>query len=293
MLPNFFFATPKKLPNPNSIPGRVVVLDIAFSAFGLKPSFETMTGPFIEKLGDRLACWIDHHDHPYHENYKNDSRFILSTKKEHPACPEMITPEVVDQVGPIDSIVCHLDFDGLFSAAKWILNGVEPYKGADMDAAKVDSRLGIIVNPALSIDHALRANFRDEHLKYAIINFLIQGKSKSKLFWEIIKENAKKYELLAKNTEILKSGYSVDSNIAYLKVGGNEKFDITQLLLEGQKIAKVSIIEFSGNLAIAAPFDSGINFISLFDLGGGMPTRVTISRKRKKEIFEKLKTYLN
>ena len=41
-------------------------------------------------------------------------------------------PTRVEAAGPIDTICCHLDFDGLCSAAKWIRGGLEPYpEGAD------------------------------------------------------------------------------------------------------------------------------------------------------------------
>ena len=33
-------------------------------------------------------------------------------------------------------------------------------------------------------------------------------------------------------------------------------------------------------MSIAARFDSGLNFVSLLNLGGGMPTRVSVPRAR-------------
>jgi hypothetical protein len=294
MLPYLHFCSPKHLPNPNSLQGRIVVLDIAFSAKGLKPSYEEMTGPFINELDARLAAWIDHHDHDYHKNFDNDPRFFLATKAEHPACPEMITPEIVNNAGPIDTILCHSDLDGLFSATKWILGGVEPYKGADKDAAAVDSRKGTIGEPARTIDFALRARFRDDQLKRSIIHHLISLKNGSKSFhWDEIKETAKLYEALAAKSLELSNQYIIENNIAFIKIPKHTDFDKTELLLLGQKMAKVSMIEYSGNITMAAPFDSGINFIELFDLGGGMPTRITISAKNKSMIFETLKQHLN
>ena len=58
-------------------------------------SFVKTTLPFIRGLGSRLAAWVDHHDHDRHADYAGDPRFVLSTKAEHGACPEMVTPEVV------------------------------------------------------------------------------------------------------------------------------------------------------------------------------------------------------
>jgi hypothetical protein len=109
----------------------VVVLDIAFAASsGSSVSFEQVTRPFIEELGGRLAAWVDHHDHERHAEFAGDPRFTLATKAEHGACPEMVTVELVRQTGPIDTIVAHHDLDGLYSAAKWIRGGVEPYPAA-------------------------------------------------------------------------------------------------------------------------------------------------------------------
>ena len=39
-------------------------------------------------------------------------------------------------------MVCHSDFDGMASAAKWLLGGEEPYPGCDDDARVDDSDLG-------------------------------------------------------------------------------------------------------------------------------------------------------
>jgi hypothetical protein len=39
---------------------------------------------------------------------------------------------------------------------------------------------------------------------------------------------------------------------------------------------------------VAARFDSGLNFLKLLGLSGGMPTRVSIARSRMHELFEKL-----
>jgi len=117
-LPRVVLGTPRKLPRADALPGRVVVLDIAFAAAGTGASFEKVTGPFLKALGDRLARWIDHHDHAYHPRYADDRRFVLATKAQHGACPEMVTPALVADTGPVDTVVCLNDFDGLYAAAK-------------------------------------------------------------------------------------------------------------------------------------------------------------------------------
>ncbi|HEX2882572.1 MAG TPA: hypothetical protein VHO25_23795, partial [Polyangiaceae bacterium] len=128
------FATPRKLPKARELQGRVAVLDIAFAGASPTAGFEQITLPLINGLGERLRAWVDHHDHEEHVRFANDPRFVLATKAQHGACPEMITPELVERLGPVDTVVCHTDFDGLVSAAKWLRQGVEPYPGCDRDA---------------------------------------------------------------------------------------------------------------------------------------------------------------
>src|SRR5438309_693633 len=128
-LPDLRFATPRLLPDARTLSGRVVVLDIAFAAQGMGTPFDAVTRPFIDALGSRLAAWVDHHDHDRHVDFCDDPRFHLASKAEHGACPEMVTPEIVREAGPIGTIVTHLDLDGLYAAAKWILEGTEPYRG--------------------------------------------------------------------------------------------------------------------------------------------------------------------
>src|SRR3954467_6545270 len=169
-MPQLWFASPRMLPRADKLQGRVVVLDIAFPAtVGTSVSFELTTKPFLDGLGDRLAAWVDHHDHERHASFARDSRFVLATKAQHGACPEMVTPALVRQVGPIDTILTHVDLDGLYAAAKWILEGREPYPGADDDARAVDTRIGTAGPIGTRIDHALRAKFRDDQLKRAVI----------------------------------------------------------------------------------------------------------------------------
>src|SRR5580692_10845335 len=102
--PELAFATPRKLPKPKDLKGRVVVLDVAFASEASGGGFDKITRPFIEGLGARLAAWVDHHDHKLHEAYASDPRFLLRTKAQHGACPEMVTEEVVRRAGPVDTI---------------------------------------------------------------------------------------------------------------------------------------------------------------------------------------------
>jgi hypothetical protein len=59
-------------------------------------------------------------------------------------------------------------------------------------------------------------------------------------------------------------------------------------LLRGQKLAQVSIVVDEQNVSIAAAFDSGLNFLTLFGLAGGMPTRVSLPRSELDHVISKL-----
>jgi len=288
-LPHLAFASPRLLPRADKVPGRVVVLDIAFAAtVGTSVSFELTTKPFLDGLGERLAAWVDHHDHERHPEFRRDPRFVLATKAEHGACPEMVTPELVRQTGPIDSIVTHVDLDGLYAAAKWILDGKEPYAGADEDARAVDTRVGTPGPIASRIDRALRAKFRDDQLKRAVVQFLVGG-MKPGVHDDVIAEAAAEFDRKDAVTRELSRRFTVRGRVAVVDTQGLAgQFDKTDLLLAGQERAPVSIVRDSGMLTIAAAFDSGWDFVSLFELGGGMPTRVTIPEQKLDTVIAKI-----
>jgi hypothetical protein len=288
-MPNLAFASPRLLPKPEKVAGRVVVLDIAFAAtVGTRVSFELTTRPFIDGLGDRLAAWVDHHDHERHAEFASDPRFVLATKAEHGACPEMVTPELVRQTGPIDSIVTHADLDGLYAAAKWVLDGNEPYAGADADARAVDTRVGDAGPIATRIDRALRAKFRDDQLKRAVVHFLVGGMRPGP-HDDLIGDAAAEFERRDARTQDLARRFTIRGRVAVVDTAGSAgKFDKTDLLLAGQARAPVSIVRDSGMLTIAAPFESGWDFVALFQLGGGMPTRVTIPEQKLDDVIAKI-----
>ncbi len=290
-IPLLLFASPRALPSPEKAAGRVVVLDLAFAAAGGGVSFETVTLPFIKGLGERLACWVDHHDHDRHHEYASDERFVLATKAEHGACPEMVTAELVRTVGPIDTIVTHMDLDGLYAAAKWILGGVEPYRGADDDARAVDTRTGEPRPVARRIDKALRARFRDANLKRAVVQWLVTGMPPGG-HDDTIEEAAREFDVRLDGTASLARRYAVRGRVAYVDAGTRPPpYDKSDLLLRGQIMAEVAMVSDSGMLTIAAGYDSGWNFVTLLGLDGGMPTRVTVPVARTEEAIAAINAY--
>lgn len=283
----FCFLTPRSLPKAETLAGRVVVLDIAFAAETGKTSFATVTLPFINALGPRLAAWVDHHDHERHADYAGDPRFVLASKAQHGACPEMVTPDLVARVGPVDTIAVHVDLDGLYAGAKWVLGGIEPYEGADADARAIDTRRGKPGPIAERIDRALRARFRDENLKHRILQYLL-ARTHAPHHYQEIDAAARLVDPLLDQAQRLSEHYRVDRGVAYLEVKSSTPYDKTELLLLGQKRAPIAVVRDAGSLSIAADFDSGFDFVKLFNLGGGMPTRVSVPEARRDEVLAKL-----
>jgi hypothetical protein len=277
------FGTPRKLPKIKDISGRVVVLDIAFAGAS-DGAFAKVTRPFIEGLGERLRAWVDHHDHEMHGHFARDPRFVLATKAEHGACPEMIDAELVERIGPVETIVCHTDFDGLVSAAKWLRQGVEPYPGCDADARAVDTRLGVPSRVAERMDRALRARPRDTGLFGLIVRHLADG-LRDEALWASIDEAAAELIPIERETRRVAQRYRrLSAGVALVDMTSDAgKVDKTLLLLLGQEREPVSVVVDRESVSIAARFDSGINFLELLGLQGGMPTRVSLPRSRLRD----------
>lgn len=289
MQPDLCFATPRKLPKPKSLAGNVAVLDIAFAGVGVHGGFDKTTRRFIEALGDRLRIWVDHHDHVEHARFESDPRFVLASKAEHGACPEMITPELVARVGSIDTVVCHTDFDGLASAAKWMRAGLEPYDGCDADARAVDTRLGEPGPIGLEIDRALRARPRDAGLKGLVVHYLRDG-ARDPGMWQEIRSAAAELIPIERETRRAADGFRrLAPGVALVDIAdGFGPVDTTLLLLLGQQRERVSVVLDRMNMHVAAAFDSGLNFLDLFNLQGGMPTRVSMARSQTRSALARL-----
>jgi hypothetical protein len=302
--PELAFATPRKLPKARDLAGRVVVLDVVFASEASGGGFEKITLPFIEGLGPRLAAWVDHHDHALHDRYSADPRFVLATKAEHGACPEMVTPDLVRRIGRVDTVVCHTDFDGLCSAAKWIRGGEEPYPGADDDARAVDTRLGVPSQTAQRIDRAIRAHSRDHALFGIIVRHLSEGLQDPTL-WVTIDSAGKElvsqevvaravargfrvFEVHPTATAALAGIGTVHAVAIVDATAEHGRYDKTMLLLAGQERAGIAIVVDRDTMTLAARFDSGINFLALLELSGGMPTLVSVQRTRLREVLAKL-----
>ena len=287
--PLVVYSTPRKLPRASTLTGRVVVLDLAFASDAGGGGFEKVTKRFIDDLGDRLAMWIDHHDHQMHAAYRDDPRFVLRTKAQHGACPELVTPERVAAAGRVDTICCHGDFDGLCSAAKWLRGGQEPYPDADADARAIDTRIGVASERATIIDRALRARPRDHGLFGLVVRFLAEGGQDRGLYEHILEASADLKRLEAESRR-LALGYRLDGDIAVVDARErNGSYDKTLLLMIGQERAPIAVVHDESTVTAAARYDSGIDLLALLGISGGMPTRVSVAAKNLDQVIEALR----
>ncbi len=287
------FATPRKLPKLAELGQRVVVLDIAFASNAAGSSFEKGTGKFITTMGPRLLRWVDHHDSDHHQDFANDPRFVLHTKAQHGACPQIITPVLVAATGVVDTIVAHGDFDGLASAAKWLRGGVECYPGCDADAFAIDTRSTIASDLAQQVDRSLRVR-NDPAWLEKVVSFLADGATDLEFRTEI-EEVGKAAAQLEKAAQDLSLHYVEIAPHTVLVDTSNyqEAYDRTLLLLLGQQRAKVAVVVKGESTTFAAHYQSGIDFLKIFNISGGMPTVVSIHSSVLKPALGALQKYFS
>ena len=87
--------------------------------------------------------------------------------------------------------------------------------------------------------------------------------------------------------------FVVEDGVALMHVPSSaQNFDKTELLLLGQQMAPVAAVVDGQTINIAAGFESGLDFVALLELGGGMPTRVSVPASRLTEVLEKIRAAL-
>jgi hypothetical protein len=279
------FAAPYRLPDPAQLGDAVVLLDIGFCADHEGRSFESITEPFIQGLGGRLKLWIDHHTHARHAEFAQDERFVLVPRDQAPACPELVTPERVASAGAVDTIVCHSDFDGIASAAKFLLEGEEPYAGCDADARAIDSLIGTASARALRYAAALAIR-HDEPMLRMVLMSLVEG-TESAPAVKAIDEAAKKYGARVERTrqavaagELIGGAWLVDGRKS------KRKLDRTQALLMAQERALYGLfLGADGRLSLATKMSTPIDLPSVFGTRGGMLNRITLPLNRLNEVL--------
>src|SRR5258706_4482059 len=130
---------------------------------------------------------------------------------------------------------------------------------------------------------------RDVALKHRVVRWLVGG-LKDKEHRAVIQQAAGDFDAMADEARRLAGHYLPRGRAVLVDAAKHARgpYDKTLLLLEGQRIAPVAIVRDSGTIAIAAAFDSGIDFVQLLDLGGGIPTRVSLPESRLAEVLAKI-----
>jgi hypothetical protein len=262
---------------PPAPEGRVAVVDVAFAA---GDAFDRVTVPFLEALGDRLAVWVDHHEHPVGwARYRDDPRFVLVPNRDAHACPELITEDLVARAGPVDRVVAHADFDGLLSAVKFLRKGVPPWPGADEDARAVDSpgrghavseRARIYVAALDEAAATLRSKQR-ESLRQELVAALVQSPSSLPPALEArLKSLASAHEeTLAPVEDLARSAREEAKGVLVVRVPKDLGRPVKKALLsrlEGR--APVGVV-VEGRAVTAATFREDLDLADVPGLGAG------------------------
>lgn len=255
--------------------GRVAVVDVAFAG---GDKFETSTVPFLQALGDRLAIWIDHHEHPVGwARYRDDPRFVLVPNRVAHACPELVTAEVVQRAGPVDVVVAHADLDGLLSAVKFLRGGEPPWPESDEDARAADSpgrghafsQRARLLSDAL--DHAqseLRTAQR-ETLRQEIVAALLNGEVPEKLQERIEELAAAQAEALLPVEKLAGTAREEAGGVLVVRVEKALPRPVKKaLLLRLEERAPVGVV-VEGRAVTAATFREGVDLSLCDELAAG------------------------
>jgi hypothetical protein len=234
-------------------------------AFANGDAFERTTRPFIDALGERLALWIDHHDHEAWADYASDPRFVLVPKTIARACPELVRPELVQAAQPVEYLYAHADFDGCVAAATFLRGGEPPYPEAEEDARWADAPgRGFQVSPkgkrlALAMDEAsvsmkTAAGF---DLLFRIVRSLVSGEEPPSLQEEL----SRLVQGLARRQERLRDQYLEHTtrphpDVLLLELPRSvDRSDKKFLLREMEARAAVAIVREKDHMTVATFHD--------------------------------------
>jgi len=214
-----------------------------------------MTKNFIHRLGKRLVVWVDHHDGWSTEITGNNSAFVVIA--------------------------------GAKSCAGII--GSDLQLMADADVA--DTRQGELSPRAQIIEQAMKANMADDNIRQMAVEWLLGNEQVR----EGLETAAKKYAEIQAETERLVATYRVTGNVALVDARqSNHQYDLTQLLLAGQKMAQFAVAltvhPKGGEGLTIATSRKDVNLVELLSLGSGAPFRVSLPAKRLEEALAKLAT---
>lgn len=154
--------------------------------------------------------------------------------------------------------------------------GGDPALAADADAA--DTRKGTLSDRGQLIESAMKADLANDAVREAAFRWLMGDESAR----AALDGAARRYAAVVAETERLASGYRVDGSVAVVDAReSNHNYDLTQLLLAGQKKARFAAAlvrnpRDGGERVTIATQDKSVNLVSVFGLQSGAPFRVTL-----------------
>lgn len=283
------FARPGSLPRLGTDIGRVAILDIAFN--GENPQADLA---WAQALGDRLAVWVDHHDQEIWKQLQDEERFHLVPRAEAPACPPLVTRELVRACGPVDLLLCHGDTDGVLSAAKWMVlaSDLEVPEWLDADSIVADTRRGEFSPQGARLDAAIRtAGGRNRTRRCVIAAVLAEalGVPEAMEVRLHLEQALAEWKRLLFHTEgVLKSAVTLndyDESIGLIdlrRYQPNFRLDVTELMLRMQAQHDWVVVlgrAAGGGLKIVVSTDptrTGFDVRQEFDLQGFAPFRAHV-----------------
>lgn len=160
------------------------------------------------------------------------------------------------------------------------------------DATAADTRKGELSSRASLIEKATKANLADNSIREAAFAWLIGDESQS----PILEAAAERYAAIQAETEQLSATYQATGNVALVDArNSNHQYDLTQLLLAGQKLAAFAVARVVNpageEFLTIATSDKEVNLVEVFDLGSGAPFRISIPASRLEEVLETLAAF--
>ncbi len=249
-----------------------------------------MTQRFYNRLGDRLRGWYDHH---------------LGWEK---------YPQFTRAEG--GKVMCATREKACAALMSYLLQGHKDDPRA-LDAIVADTREGELSETGMLIEHAMRADMSNDEIRLAATRLLMGDETQR----AGLEAAAKVYAAIQTETMWLAKNYMVDDNgmpvsmykpsmtagkaagVDYVgkvavvdvvgchKSEGTKPYDLTQLLLAGQKLATFAVaktISPDDREMVTVATKSKTNLVELFDLPSGAPFRISLPANRMEEIVEKL-----
>ena len=236
---------------------QVYVVDIAIN--NRDPE---MTADFVRRLGGKLVRWYDHHQG--WEDYHGDDRF---TTREGLSC--------ASRIGLAHDIRVK-------------------------DAVVADTREGELSPTGQLIERAIKSDMSNDQIRLWAVRLLMGDETCR----NPLKGAERAYQMVENETKWLAGYGQVKENVWFLDVPGTyyktygsdgsfHTYDLTQLLLAGQKLAEFAVVETIDHKTdeelVTVATKTKINLVELFELKSGAPFRVTLPALRLAEVIEKLR----